>query len=245
MKLVALIPARWASSRFPGKALVPILGRPMIEHVYRRALAIPGLDQAVVATDSPEIQRVVEKFGGRVVMTGRHHLSGSDRLAEASEILALNGEDIVLNIQGDQPAFNPEQAALAAGPLRADPTLEMATLALTLTDTEEINNPNHVKVAFNAQGQALYFSRAPIPWPRDGEEAFYRHIGIYAYRVAFLRKFVTLPEGRLERIERLEQLRALENGARIKVVVVSGLYPEGYVANDVKAAEEAIRLAEH
>ncbi len=217
----------------------------MIEHVYRRALAIPGLDQAVVATDSPEIQRVVEKFGGRVVMTGRHHLSGSDRLAEASEILALNGEDIVLNIQGDQPAFNPEQAALAAGPLRADPTLEMATLALTLTDTEEINNPNHVKVAFNAQGQALYFSRAPIPWPRDGEEAFYKHIGIYAYRVAFLRKFVTLPEGRLERIERLEQLRALENGARIKVVVVSGLSPEVDVPNDVKAAEEAIRLAEH
>ena len=245
MKLVALIPARWASSRFPGKALTPILGRPMIEHVYRRCLTIPGLDEAVVATDSREIHQAVEAFGGRAVMTGSHHLSGSDRLAEAAEILSLADEDIVLNIQGDQPAFDPEQAALAAGPLRSDPGLEMATLALSLSDPEEIASPNHVKVAFNAENFALYFSRAPIPWPRDGEEEYYKHIGIYAYRVAFLRRFVTLPEGRLERIERLEQLRALENGARIKVLIVDGLSPEVDVPSDVRAAEEAIRLGSH
>ncbi len=245
MKLVALIPARWASTRFPGKALVPLLGRPMIEHVYRRSLAIAGVDEVLVATDSPEIQRVVLDFGGRVVMTGAHHLSGSDRLAEAADILGLDDQDIVINIQGDQPAFDPEHPALLALSLRNDPDLAMATLALPLTDPEDIRNPNHVKVAFNREHEALYFSRAPIPWPRDGEEDYYKHIGIYAYRVGFLRRFVTLPEGRLERIERLEQLRALENGARIKVLIAGGLSPEVDVPADVKAAEEALRRGEH
>ena len=245
MKLVALIPTRWASTRFPGKALVPILGKPMIEHVYRRAQAIPGIDDVVVATDSAEIQRTVLNFGGRVVMTAENHISGSDRLAEAADILSLAAEDIIINIQGDQPAFDPEQAALVARPLRVDPDLEMSTLALPLTSSEDINNPNHVKVVFNRDHEALYFSRAPIPWPRDGEEDYFKHIGIYAYRAGFLRHFVGLPEGRLERIERLEQLRALENGARIKVVVTSGLSPEVDVPADVRAAEEALRLADN
>lgn len=245
MKLVVLIPARWASTRFPGKALTPILGRPMIEHVYRRALAISGVDQVLVATDSPEIERAVADFGGRSIMTGAHHLSGSDRLAEASDKLGLADEDIVLNIQGDQPAFDPEPPALLARALRDDPGLEMATLALPLTDPEEIRNPNHVKVAFGLDHHALYFSRAPIPWPRDGEEEYYKHIGVYAYRAGFLRRFVTLPEGRLERIERLEQLRALENGARIKVIIVSGRSPEVDVPTDVQAAEEALRLEDN
>lgn len=245
MKLVALIPARWASSRFPGKPLVPILGRPMIEHVYRRALAIAGVDDVLVATDSPEIQRAVIEFGGRVVMTSSHHLSGSDRLAEAVEILQLDDEDIVINVQGDQPAFDPEKPALLAQPLKDDICLEMATLAVPLTDPEEIRSPNHVKVAFNADHYAVYFSRAPIPWPRDGEEAYYKHIGIYAYRAGFLKRFVALPEGRLERIERLEQLRALENRARIKIVLVSGLSPEVDVPADVKSAEEVLRLADN
>ena len=239
MKLVAMIPARWASTRFPGKPLVSILGRPMIEHVYRRSLVIPGIDEVLVATDSPEIERVVKDFGGRVVMTSDHHLSGSDRLAEAADILGLADEDIVLNIQGDQPAFDPDQPALLAQPLRDDPTLEMSTLVLPLTNQEDIHNPNHVKVAFGGDHLALYFSRAPVPWPRDGEEEYYKHIGIYAYRAGFLRRFVTLPEGRLE------QLRALENGARIKVVIASGLSPEVDVPADVKAAEEALRLEDN
>mgnify|MGYP003623239058 CR=1 FL=1 len=241
MKVVALIPSRWGSTRFPGKALTRILGRPMIEHVYVRSLAIEGVDEVCVATDNQEIQRTVEEFGGRSLMTASNHPSGSDRLAEASDILGLADEDIVLNIQGDQPAFNPQQPALLVEPLKNDVTLEMATLALPLTDTREIHNPNHGKVVFNAEGYALYFSRAPIPWPRDGEESYYKHIGIYAYRVGFLRRFVKLPEGRLERIERLEQLRALESGARIKVLLVDGLSPEVDVPQDVSSAEEVLR----
>ena len=126
-----------------------------------------------------------------------------------------------------------------------DPGLEMATLAIPLTDPQDIRNPGHVKVAFGADHYALYFSRAPIPWPRDGEEEYHRHIGIYAYRVGFLRRFVALPEGRLERLERLEQLRALENRARVKVVIVSGRSPEVDVPGDVQAAEDALRLENH
>lgn len=241
MKVVALIPSRWGSTRFPGKALTSILGRPMIEHVYRRSLTIAGVDEVHVATDSREIERAVLDFGGRVIMTGSHHPSGSDRLAEAAGLLGLAEEDIVINIQGDQPAFNPEHPAVLARPLKENPGLEMATLALPLTKAEEIRSPNHVKVVFGENGFALYFSRAPIPWPRDGEEDYYKHIGIYAYRVGFLKRFVSLQEGRLERIERLEQLRALENGARIKVVVVDGLSPEVDVPEDVQAAESVLR----
>ncbi len=245
MKTVALIPARWESTRFPGKPLAQILGRPMIEHVYNRALAIPDIDEVWAATDSQAIYSVVLGFGGRAVMTSRSHPSGSDRLAEAADILGLDDEDIVINIQGDQPAFDPENPALAAAPLKEDPGLEMSTLALPLTSHEEIHNPNHVKVVFGADNMALYFSRAPIPWPRDGEESYYKHIGIYAYRVGFLRRFVRLPEGRLERIEKLEQLRALENGCRIKVLLASGLSPEVDVPSDVKAVEEALKLEEN
>ena len=245
MKLVALIPARWASSRFPGKPLALIRGRPMIEHVYRRALAIPEIDEVHIATDSLEIQKVAVSFGGRVVLTRTEHPSGSDRLAEASDILGLADEDIVLNIQGDQPVFDPDQPALLASALMKDPDLEMATLAIAMTTARDIHNPDHVKVAFGENRFALYFSRAPIPWPRDGEGEYYRHVGIYAYRAAFLRRFVSLPEGRLERIERLEQLRALENGARIKVITVSGLSPEVDVPADLSAAEEALQRESH
>ena len=245
MKLIAMIPARWASSRFPGKPLAPILGRPMIEHVYRRSLAIPGVDDVLVATDHLEIQRAVLDFGGQVVMTGSHHLSGSDRLAEAADLIGLADEDIVVNVQGDQPAFDPEHAARLAHPLREDPGLDMSTLALPLSNTKEIHNPTPVTGAFNRDQLAVYFSRAPIPWPRDGEEDYYRHVGLYAYRAGFLRRFVALPEGRLERIERLEQLRALENGARIKIIIATGLSPEVDTPADIQAAEEALRLADN
>lgn len=246
MKTVALIPARWESSRFPGKPLARILGRPMIEHVYNRAMAIPHVDEVMVATDSQAVYSVVLGFGGRAVMTAKNHPSGTDRLAEAADIMGLDDEDIVINIQGDQPAFDPENPARAAAPLKEDPSLEMSTLALHLSSHEEIHSPNHVKVVFGADNMALYFSRAPIPWPRDGEEEeYYKHIGIYAYRVGFLRRFVRLPEGRLERVEKLEQLRALENGFRIKVLLVSGLSPEVDVPGDIKAVEEALRLGEN
>ncbi len=245
MKTVALIPARWESSRFPGKPLAQILGRPMIERVYKRASAIPQVDEVCVATDSQAVYSVVSDFGGKAVMTSAAHPSGSDRLAEAAGILNLADDDIVLNIQGDQPAFDPENPALAASALKDDPGLEMSTLALPLTRHDEIHSPNHVKVVFGQDNLALYFSRAPIPWPRDGEETYYKHIGIYAYRVGFLRRFVRMPEGKLERIERLEQLRALENGFRIKVLLVTGLSPEVDVPADIKAVEELLKLEEN
>ncbi|MDR1044732.1 MAG: 3-deoxy-manno-octulosonate cytidylyltransferase [Candidatus Adiutrix sp.] len=242
MKLAALIAARWASASFPGKALTPLWGRPMIEHVYRRSQAIAGLDQALVVTDSPEIERAVRGFGGRVIGTGPQNVSDTDHLAEAVETLGLAADDLVLAIPADQPAFNPEHPALLASALREDPSLDMATLAFNLTDPEAIGSPALVKAAFGADHRAVYFSRASVPWPQDGEEEFYRHIGFYAYRAAFLRRFVSWPEGRLERIERLEILRALENGARIKVVLVNDLGPEVNLPGDVKAAEEVLRL---
>lgn len=246
MKTVAMIPARWESTRFPGKPLAPILGRPMIEHVYKRALAIPGCDEAWVATDSEAIMKAVTGFGGRAVMTAASCRSGSDRLAEAADRLGLDDGDIVINVQGDQPAFDPEGPALLIRALREDPGLPMATLALPLSDEGEIRSPNHVKVVFGATGLALYFSRAPIPYPRDdGGEFYFKHVGIYGYRAGFLRQFVRLPEGRLERLEKLEQLRALENGFAIKVIAASGLSPEVDVPGDVAAAEHALKLSEH
>ena len=242
MRTVALIPVRWASTRFPGKALTPLLGRPMIEHVYRRCLAISGLDQAVVVTDSQEIERTVRDFGGRVIVTGAQNISDSDHLGEAAEALGLADDDLVLAMAADQPAFNPEHPALLALALKEEADLDMATLAFHLTGPELIRSPAQVKVAFNSEHRAVYFSRAPVPWPRDGEEEFYRHIGLFAYRASFLRRFVGWPEGRLERIERLEVLRALENGARVKVVLVNEAALEVTEPGDVKAAEEALRL---
>ncbi len=243
MKQVAIIPARWESSRFPGKPLALLKGQPMIYHVYQRALSISGVAGVYVATDSDKIKTAVEAFGGQVLMTRSDHPSGSDRLAEACDLLQLADQDIILNIQGDQPAFNPAHPAMLGAPLMADPTLEMATLALPLNNDDEIQNPNHVKVVFGQNNLALYFSRAPIPWPRDGRghgEQYYKHIGLYAYRAGFLRKFVTMPPGKLETVEKLEQLRALENGARIKVLIASGLSPEVDTPQDLIAAEAAL-----
>ncbi|MGL4208552.1 MAG: 3-deoxy-manno-octulosonate cytidylyltransferase, partial [Candidatus Adiutrix sp.] len=204
MKTVAIIPARWQSTRFPGKPLSPILGRPMIEHVYQRALKISGIDKVVVATDSHLIEKAVLDFGGSVVMTASHHPSGTDRLAEAIDIMGLSDDDLVINVQGDQPAFNPQNIKALIESLQNNPSLEMGTLATVMVDPKDVENPNHVKVVFGQNNLALYFSRAPIPWPRDGAPTgmeYYKHIGIYAYRAAFLRRFVKIPCGRLEQIE--------------------------------------------
>jgi 3-deoxy-manno-octulosonate cytidylyltransferase (CMP-KDO synthetase) len=241
---VALIPARWASSRFPGKPLAPVAGRPMIEWVWRRCGRISGLDAVYVATDSPEIARAVEGFGGLAVMTSAEHRSGSDRLAEAAGTLGLGDGDLVINVQGDQPALDPAHPSLLVEAMEADPALPMATLAVPFGDPGEIADPNHVKVVADLSGHALYFSRAPIPWPRDGGEGGrLKHVGLYAYRAGFLRLFVSWPPGRLETIESLEQLRVLERGHRIKVLVAEGISPEVDVPADVAKAEAAL-LAE-
>jgi 3-deoxy-manno-octulosonate cytidylyltransferase (CMP-KDO synthetase) len=176
----------------------------------------------VVATDDGRIAEVVEDFGGRVVMTGSNHASGTDRLAEAAELLEIDEQDVVVNIQGDQPLFAPEVIKQVAGPLLDDPALHMSTLIYKIIRPEEINDPNHVKTVFDCHSNALYFSRSPIPFQRNPDEpvkpTYYKHLGFYAYRKGFLLTFVGLPEGEWERFEKLEQLRALEYGYSIRVV---------------------------
>jgi len=193
----------------------------MIQHVYERVLMAECVSFAVVATDDERIFRAVKAFGGRAVMTAARHRSGTDRIAEAAELLGLAEEAIVVNIQGDQPLFTPVQADEVVAPLLADPGCPMSTLIYRIVRDEEITHPNAVKVVRDNEGRALYFSRATIPFVRDpGHQAdYYKHHGIYAYRRSFLRTFTALPEGILERLEALEQLRALEHGYRIKAAV--------------------------
>jgi 3-deoxy-manno-octulosonate cytidylyltransferase (CMP-KDO synthetase) len=220
MKIVCIIPSRYASSRFPGKPLADLCGKPMIQHVYERVLQSNLVSAAAVATDDERIFAAVGKFGGKAIMTAGRHRSGTDRIAEAVDSLELNEEDIVVNIQGDQPIFEPDQIDEVTRPLREDPSLPMATLIYRIVREEEITHPNCVKVVFDSAFNALYFSRSTIPYVRDDRHpiAYYKHHGIYAYRRSFLRTFTALEEGKLEQLESLEQLRALEFGHRIKVV---------------------------
>jgi 3-deoxy-manno-octulosonate cytidylyltransferase (CMP-KDO synthetase) len=221
--VVAIIPARWQSNRFPGKPLAMIAGKPMIQHVVERAWQVPLLSRTAVATDDQRIAEAVAAFGGEVVLTQSDHVSGTDRLAEAAELLGIAEQDVVVNIQGDQPLFAAEVIEQAARPLLEDPALPMATLIYKIIRPEEITDPNHVKTVFDRNGNALYFSRSPIPFQRSPEEAikptYYKHLGFYAYRKGFLLTFVALPEGEWERFEKLEQLRALEYGYQIKAVL--------------------------
>jgi 3-deoxy-manno-octulosonate cytidylyltransferase (CMP-KDO synthetase) len=238
MTVLALIPARYASTRFPGKPLAPIAGRPMIEHVFSRARAVPSVDRVVVATDDERILEAVLAFGGEAVLTRPDHPSGTDRLAEAADLLGALDQDVVVNIQGDQPAFDPNLAADIVRPLLADPGLVMTTPAVPLADLERARDPNVVKVVFDRNMRALYFSRAPIPWPREGGPIeYHRHIGMYAYRAGFLRRFVRLPQGRLETLEKLEQLRALEHGYPIQVVLAAQAGPDVDVPEDLARVE--------
>jgi len=214
--VLGIIPARYQSSRLPGKALVDIGGRPMIEHVYRRASAARGLDGIVVATDDDRIVRAVEAFGGVVRLTSSAHASGTDRLAE---IAAAVPAGLFVNIQGDEPFLDPAVIDLAVAPLLADATLEMGTAARPLRDTRDLANPHTVKVVRACNGTALYFSRAAIPYSPDQDTSHALvHIGLYVYRRETLLRLAGLPQTPLERSESLEQLRALEHGIRIHVV---------------------------
>lgn len=242
----AIIPARYQSSRFEGKPLALIDGKPMIQHVVERAQASDLVTQVAVATDDERIAQVVQGFGGRAVMTKPQHKSGTDRLAEAAGLLGLKGEDLIVNIQGDQPLFAPEVVAEVAQPMLAEPDLPMATLMYKITRPEEITNPNHVKTVFDRDGRALYFSRAGIPFCRDGggsEASYYRHLGFYAYRKNFLDTFVALPMGQWERLEKLEQLRALEYGYTIRVVLTSHDSIEVDTPEDIRKVEEMLARA--
>lgn len=245
MKIIALIPARYGSTRFPGKPLAPILGKPLIQRVYEQARLVPGLDAVYVATDDERIRDCVAAFGGQTVMTRADHPSGSDRLAEASYLLRLAPDDLVINIQGDQPVFPLELIQQLAAALQQDPLVAMATPARRVDDLEQGLNPNVVKVVFDQQGRALYFSRSLLPFWRDGQAPyFYKHIGIYAYRVDFLQKFVNLPPGRWEDAEKLEQLRALEHGFAIRILATAGDTLEVDTPDDLRKVETYLRQAQ-
>lgn len=219
MAVVGIIPARYGSTRLPGKPLKLIAGKPMIEHVYRRAEKAECLSDLLVATDDLRIKETVETFGGKAVMTSVDHQTGTDRLVEAVGYLELRPEDIIINIQGDEPLLEPGMLDELAQPLLDDESLVMSTLKHRLTDAEELNNPNVVKVVTDRNGFALYFSRSPLPYNRTGvETAIFKHVGLYAYRKDFLLKYALMARTPLEQAESLEQLRALENGYRIKVV---------------------------
>ena len=243
MKTVAIIPSRYGSTRFEGKPLASICGRPMIQHVYEAAQRATQIEQVVVATDDARIIAAVEQFGGRAVMTSDEHRSGTDRVAAAAEALGLSLDDLVINVQGDQPLMDSRCLDEVVAPLVADPELAMSTLAFRIVDFQEYTNPKDVKVVMDDRGYALYFSRAPIPYARDAGERFdsFKHLGIYAYRRRFLEAFRQLPTGTLEGIEKLEQLRAMEYGHRVKVVVTRHDSPEVDLPSDIIRIEKMLQ----
>jgi len=233
---VVVIPARFASTRLPGKPLLDIAGKPMIQRVYEQAKKSQGR-QVVIATDDERIAAVAKKMGADVCMTRADHVSGTDRLQEVAQQMQWPDKTIVVNVQGDEPLIPPAVIDQVAENLFRATQASVATLCEAITDVSEFMDPNAVKVVFDQQGYALYFSRAPIPWPRDAfknsrdvlpsQHPAFRHIGIYAYRAAFLHQFVQWPPALLEQTESLEQLRAMAHGVRIHVQEACAVVPGG------------------
>jgi len=248
---VVAIPARYASTRLPGKPLAALAGVPMVAHVARRALAA-GAREVWVATDDDRIAAALEGFDGvRVAMTRADHASGTDRLAECARQAGWGDEDIVVNLQGDEP-FAPAAGIRAVAATLAASGALMATLATPVEDAPTLFDPNVVKLVRNAQGDALYFSRAPIPWHRDAfarsrdmlpPGQWLRHIGIYGYRAGFLQRFAAMPPGTLEQVESLEQLRVLEAGFRIAVSLSPEPFPPGIDTPEDLARADALMRA--
>lgn len=248
------IPARYASTRLPGKPLRLLAGEPLILHVARRALEA-GASEVWIATDDQRIADALAGSQARVAMTSPDHASGSDRLAECARIAGWSDDTVVVNLQGDEP-FAPAEGIRAVAQTLLDSNAEMATLATPITDAQSLFDPNVVKLVRRADGDALYFSRAPLPWARDafaadrdalplGDNVWLRHIGIYACRAGFLQRFTELPQGRLERIESLEQLRVLEAGLRIAVGLTPATFPPGVdTPGDLERAERHLAEAQ-
>ena len=251
MSVVAIIPARYGSTRLPGKPLAEIGGKPMIQHVYESAMKSRDLDRVLVATDDRRIEKVVQNFGGEVVLTSKRHKSGTDRLAEVARKIKARW---LVNVQGDLPFVHAETIARTVEPVRHDRTIPMGTACTPIYDEHEWRSPNVVKVVTDRAGFALYFSRAPIPFARrpvidpsgkkksdHGPLLGYRHIGLYVYRRDFLLKFAGLRPTVLEQIESLEQLRALENGYPVYVARVDEHSVEVDTPADLKKAERYLR----
>jgi len=249
LAIVAIIPARFGSTRLPGKPLSEIHGKPMVQHVHERVSRARRIDRVLVATDDERIAVVVRGFGGEAVMTSPDHATGTDRLAEAAERV---GASVVVNVQGDEPMIDPAWIDAAVGPLLEEDAPPIATLSLPLRSVDEMLSPSVVKVVTDAAGNALYFSRSPIPWVRLEAPAGAResaaaavamglarkHVGLYVYTREALARFASLPPSPLEAAEGLEQLRALQSGVRIRVVPLDG---EGGVAVDTPQDLERVR----
>ena len=245
MKVYGIIPARYGSTRLPAKVLADISGKPLIQHVYERAWISPSLDRLVVATDDDRVFQRVKSFGGEVVKTSPTHPSGTDRAAEAARILEAGVEDLVVNIQADQPLFESGMIDEIVSPFREDSGIEMGALVYPIQGDEELGNPSVVKVVVDQQGFALYFSRSPIPFVQTSgaPPRFFKHIGPYAYRLGFLLEFTRLPRGPLEKSESLEQLRALENGHRIRIVETRFDSQEVDTPEDLEKVRAMVRRA--
>ncbi|KOC92753.1 3-deoxy-manno-octulosonate cytidylyltransferase [Winslowiella iniecta] len=248
MSFVAIIPARFASTRLPGKPLVDIHGKPMVIHVMERALE-SGADRVIVATDHPDVAAAVQAAGGEVCMTRADHQSGTERLAEVIDHYRFSDDTVIVNVQGDEPLIPPVIIRQVAENLTRA-SAGMATLAVPIDSAEEAFNPNAVKVVMDAQGYALYFSRAPVPWDRERfaksrdtiGDTFLRHIGLYAYRAGFIRRYVTWEPSQLEQIELLEQLRVLWYGEKIHVDVAQAVPSVGVdTAEDLQRVREAMQ----
>lgn len=227
MPFTVIIPARYGASRLPGKPLLDIAGKPMLQHTYEQALQSDA-ELVCVATDDIRIKEVAEGFGARVLMTSDSHVSGTDRLQEAAALLGLSPDDVVVNVQGDEPLIPSSVINQVASNIAQMPDVGIATLCEVISDLEELQDPNSVKVVFNESGRALYFSRASIPFNGSIEHSnCFRHVGLYAYKVEVLNQFISWPVAEIERSEKLEQLRALYNGIQIHVAVSNAQIPSG------------------
>jgi 3-deoxy-manno-octulosonate cytidylyltransferase (CMP-KDO synthetase) len=223
LRATAIIPARYASTRFPGKPLATINGKPLIQYVWEAASRASLINRVIIATDDERIFKAVKEFGGEGLMTSSNHATGTDRISEVAKKIKA---DIIVNVQGDEPLIEPRVIDMAVEPFRGIRTefgsseLQMGTICTEIKNKDELDNPNVVKVVADCNGFALYFSRYPIPYNRDNDSraSYYKHIGLYVYRKDFLIKFSQLPPTPLEEIEKLEQLRALEHGYKIKVI---------------------------
>ena len=242
---IAIIPARYASTRLPGKPLVALAGKLMIERVWERVRRAKKISRVIVATDDERIIRAVAAFGGEAVMTRSEHRSGTERVAEVAATTVREGEEIFVDVQGDEPLIEPVAIDTAVEAVESDESASVATLAVPIARPADIMDPNVVKVVLDFDGNALYFSRAPIPWVRDRSAPVHaqhlKHLGLYAFRRAALLDFPTLPLGDLERIEQLEQLRWMENGYKIRVAETPHDSISVDVPEDVSSLEQLLR----
>lgn len=242
-RALGIIPARYASTRFPGKVLASLSGKPILQHVYERAARAERLDAVWIATDDERIAEASGRFGARAVMTRSDHATGSDRVAEVASLPEARDTEIVVNIQGDQPLLEPEALDGLVGALVSDPALGMATLYEPIASERDLRDPNVVKVVADRSMNALYFSRSPIPHASDDRIAHWKHVGVYAFRKSFLFEFGRMERGPLEKAESLEQLRVLEAGLPIRLVPSAGSSVSVETPADLERIQDMMSMA--